>query len=176
MYLTHLHTAYSLSDSLITAEKLVKRQEYRKELSKAGIKHFPGCEFYYTPDINNKEMRKSYHLTVIAKTEEGVKNLYALSSLSYEQGFYYRPRIDFEMLKQHSTGLVVSSACLKGQIDCLLLEGKVLEAIDVAKKFKDLFGDKFFIEIMPHNIQEQIEVNPLLIELAQKLDIKLITT
>lgn len=195
-YLTHLHTAYSLSDSLITSEKLIKRlqelgmnkvaitdhgnllhvQEYRKDLSKAGIQHFPGCEFYYTPDINNKEQRKSYHLTVIAKTEEGVKNLYALSSLSYEKGFYYRPRIDFEMLKQHNKGLVVSSACLKGQIDCLLLENKVTEAIEVAKRFKELFNNNFYIEIMPHNIPEQIQVNPLLIELAQKLNIKLIAT
>ena len=143
MFLTHLHTAYSLSDSLITSTKLIDRlqelgmnkvaitdhgnllhvQEYRHELEKANISHYPGCEFYYTPDVNDKEMRKSYHLTVIAKTEQGVKNLYALSSLSYEKGFYYRPRIDYKMLQDHYEGLTVSSACLKGQIDCLLLEG-----------------------------------------------------
>lgn len=196
MFLTHLHTVYSLSDSLITSEKLIKRlneldmkkvaitdhgnllhiQEFRSDLSKAGIMHFPGCEFYYCDDVTNKEQRKSYHLTIIAKTEEGIKNLYALSSLSYEQGFYYRPRIDFNMLKDRYKGLVVSSACLKGQIDTLLLENKEQEAINVAQKFKDLFGDKFFIEIMPHNIQEQITVNPLLVNLAKKLNIKLITT
>ena len=195
-YLTHLHSAYSLSDSLITSDKLIERlkelgmdkvaitdhgnllhiQEYRHELQKAGIKHYPGCEFYFTPDINDKTQRKSYHLTVIAKTEEGVKNLYALSSLSYEKGFYYRPRIDFEMLKERNSGLVVSSACLKGQIDCLLLENKFQEALDCAKRFKDLLGDRFFIEIMPHNIEEQKFVNPLLIDIAKKLNIKLITT
>ena len=196
MFLTHLHSVYSLSDSLITSEKLVKRlqelemkkvaitdhgnllhiQEFRSDLSKAGIQHFPGCEFYYCDDINNKEQRKSYHLTIIAKTEEGIKNLYALSSLSYEKGFYYRPRIDFNMLKDRYKGLVVSSACLKGQIDSLLLDNKESEAILIAEKFKDLFGDKFFIEIMPHNIPEQQQVNPLLINLAKKLNIKLITT
>lgn len=195
-YLTHLHTAYSLSDSLITPDKLVNRlkelnmdkvaitdhgnllhtQEYRHELQKAGIKHYPGCEFYYSNDVNDKTQRKSYHLTVIAKTEEGVKNLYALSSLSYEKGFYYRPRIDFEMLKAHNKGLVVSSACLKGQLSCLLLENNAIEALNVAKKFKELLQDRFFIEIMPHNIEEQKLVNPLLIEIAKKLDIKLIAT
>lgn len=196
MFLTHLHSVYSLSDSLITTSKLVKRlnelnmkkvaitdhgnllhiQEFRKALKNNNISHFPGCEFYFTDDINNKEQRKSYHLTVIAKTEQGVKNLYTLSSLSYEKGFYYRPRIDFNLLKEYNEGLVVSSACLKGKLDCLLLEGKCLEALKYAQDMKNMLGDRFFIEIMPHNIEEQQKVNPLLIELAQKLGIKIITT
>ena len=196
MFLTHLHSVYSLSDSLITTSKLVKRlnelnmkkvaitdhgnllhiQEFRKALKNNNISHFPGCEFYFTDDINNKEQRKSYHLTVIAKTEQGVKNLYTLSSLSYEKGFHYRPRIDFNLLKEYNEGLVVSSACLKGKLDCLLLEGKCLEALKHAQDMKNILGDRFFIEIMPHNIEEQQKVNPLLIELAQKLGIKIITT
>ena len=196
MFLTHLHSVYSLSDSLITTDKLVKRlkelnmnkvaitdhgnllhiQEFRKALKKEGLQHFPGCEFYFCDGIDNKEQRRSYHLTVIAKTEQGVKNLYALSSLSYEKGFYYRPRIDFKLLEQYNEGLVVSSACLKGKLDCLLLEGKYQEALDHAQEMKNLLNDRYFIEIMPHNIPEQQQVNPLLIELAQKLNIKLITT
>ena len=196
MFLTHLHSVYSLSDSLITADKLVNRlkelnmnkvaitdhgnllhiQEFRKALKKEGISHFPGCEMYFCNDIHDKEQRKSYHLTVIAKTEQGVKNLYALSSLSYEKGFYYRPRIDFKLLEQYNEGLVVSSACLKGKLDCLLLEGKYQEALNHAEEMKNLLKDRFFIEIMPHNIPEQQQVNPLLIELAQKLNIKIITT
>lgn len=196
MFLTHLHSVYSLSDSLITADKLVKRlnelgmkkvaitdhgnllhvQEFRKALKKENIHHFPGTEAYYVDDIDNKEQRRSHHLTIIAKTEQGVKNLYALSSLSYEKGFYYRPRIDFKLLQQYNEGLVVSSACLKGKLDCLLLEGKYSEALQHAQDMKNVLGDRFFIEIMPHNIPEQQQVNPLLIELAQKLNIKIITT
>lgn len=195
-FLTHLHSAYSLSDSLITAERLAKRlqelnmkkvaitdhgnllhiQEYRQVLQKNNIQHFPGCEFYYCNDIEDKQQRRSFHLTAIAKTEQGVKNLYALSSLSYEKGFYYRPRIDFNLLEQYNEGIVFSSACLAGQLDRLLLEDKGIEALEVAKKFKNLLGDRYFIEIMPHNIPEQQTVNPLLIELAQSLDIKLIAT
>lgn len=195
-YLTHLHSAYSFSDSLITPAKLVKRlgelgmnkvaitdhgnllhtQEYRQALQKNNIQHFPGCEFYYCDDITNKEQRRSYHLTAIAKTEQGVKNLYTLSSLSYEKGFYYKPRIDFKLIQQYSEGIVFSSACLAGQLDRLLLEKEPLKALEVAQKFKNLLGDRYFIEIMPHNIPEQQEVNPLLIELAKKLDIKLIAT
>lgn len=195
-FLTHLHSAYSLSDSLITAERLAKRlqelnmekvaitdhgnllhiQEYRQVLQKNNIQHFPGCEFYYCNDIEDKQQRRSFHLTAIAKTEQGVKNLYILSSLSYEKGFYYRPRIDFNLLEQYNEGIVFSSACLAGQLDRLLLEGKGTEALEIAKKFKNLLGDRYFIEIMPHNIPEQQTVNPLLIELAQNLNIKLITT
>ena len=196
MFFTHLHSVYSLSDSLITSNKLVTRlnelcmkkvaitdhgnllhiQEFRKALKNNNIMHFPGCEYYFCDDINNKEQRKSYHLTVIAKTEQGVKNLYALSSLSYEKGFYYRPRIDIKLLEQYNEGLVVSSACLKGKLDCLLLEGKYTEAVEHAQAMKNLLNDRFFIEIMPHNILEQQQVNPLLIELAQKLNIKVIAT
>ena len=196
MFLTHLHSVYSLSDSLITTDKLVKRlkelgmnkvaitdhgnllhvQEFRKALKNNDISHYPGCEFYFCDDIENKEQRKSYHLTLIAKTEQGVKNLYALSSLSYEKGFYYRPRIDFKLLQQYNEGLVVSSACLKGKLDCLLLTGQAQEAIKHAQEMKDLLGNRYFIEIMPHNIPEQQQVNPLLIDVAHKLNIKLITT
>lgn len=196
MFLTHLHSVYSLSDSLITTDKLVKRlkelgmnkvaitdhgnllhvQEFRKALKNNDISHYPGCEFYFCDDIDNKEQRKSYHLTIIAKTEQGVKNLYALSSLSYEKGFYYRPRIDFKLLQKYNEGLVVSSACLKGKLDCLLLTGQAQEAIKHAQEMKDLLGNRYFIEIMPHNIPEQQQVNPLLIDIAHKLNIKLITT
>lgn len=193
---THLHTVYSLSDSLITSDKLIKRlkelnmnkvaitdhgnllhiQEYRHDLSSAGIQHFPGEEFYYCNDVNNKEQRASYHLVAIAKTEQGVKNLYSLSSLSYEKGFYYRPRIDFSMIEKYNEGLIFSSACLKGELDCLLLNNKIEEAYKCANKFKELLKDRYFIEIMPHNIPEQQTVNLSLIELGKKLNIPIVAT
>ncbi|MCM1260593.1 MAG: DNA polymerase III subunit alpha [Staphylococcus sp.] len=197
-YHSHLHSVYSLSDSLITPEKLVKRlkelnmdkvaitdhgnlyhvMKFREVLAKEGIQHFPGCEFYYCDDakIKDKEHRKKFHLVAIAKTEQGVKNLYKLSSLSFTDGFYYAPRIDFEMIKKYNEGLVFSSACIQGQISIHILKDEIKQAREVAKKFKDLLGDRFFIELMPHALEEQIKVNLELIKIAKELDIDLIAT
>lgn len=197
-YHTHLHSVYSLSDSLITPEKLVKRlkelnmdkvaitdhgnlyhvMKFREVLVKEGIQHFPGCEFYYCDDasVKDKDHRKKFHLVAIAKTEQGVKNLYKLSSLSFTEGFYYAPRIDFEMIKKYNEGLVFSSACIQGQISIHILKDELKQAREVAKKFKDLLGDRFFIELMPHALEDQIKVNLELIKIANELNIDLITT
>lgn len=198
LYHTHLHSYYSMGDSLITPKSLVKRLKelnldrvaitdhgnlyhvfkFNDELTKNGIKHFVGCEFYYCDDtkIKDKEHRKKYHLVAIAKTEQGIKNLYKLSSLSFIDGFYYAPRIDFEMIKKYNEGLVFSSACLKGKIDDLLLQDKYEEAKEEALRFKNLLNDRFYIEIMPHNIDLQIEVNKKLVKLAKEINVPLITT
>lgn len=196
--LIHLHTYFSLGDALISPEVLVKRLQelgldrvsitdhgnlyhifkFAPVLNKAGIKYFPGCEFYFCDNakVKDKEHRKKYHLIAVAKTEQGVKNLYKLSSLSFTEGFYYAPRIDFEMIKQYNDGLIFSSACLKGKIDDLLLQDKYEEAKEEALRFKNLLGNRFYIEIMPHNIDLQVKANELLVKLANELDIPLIAT
>ena len=198
LYPIHLHSYFSMGDSLITPQSLVKRLKelninkvaitdhgnlyhifkFHDELTKNNISHFLGCEFYYCDDtkIKDKEHRKKYHLIAIAKSEQGVKNLYKLSSLSFIDGFYYAPRIDFEMIKQYNEGLIFSSACLKGKIDDLLLQDKWEEAKEEALKFKNLLNDRFYIEIMPHNIDLQIDVNKKLVKLAKELNIPLIAT
>lgn len=196
--LIHCHTYFSFADSVIDPKRLVKRLKecninkvaltdhgnlhciYRfgKVLKENNITYFPGCEFYFTNDVKLKdnEHRKSYHLIIIAKSEKGLKNLYKLSSLSYIDGFYYKPRIDYEYLKQYNEGLVCSSACIQGIIGSLILEDKYEEAKIEAQKFKDIFGNRFYIEIMPHNLPEQVKANIQLIKLSQELNIKLVAS
>lgn len=197
-YPIHLHSYFSLSDSLISPKKLVNRlkelnidkvaitdhgnlyhiMKFREVLEKEEIKHFPGCEFYYCDDatIKDKEHRKKFHLIAVAKNEIGVKNLYKLSSMSFLDGFYYAPRIDFEMIKKYNEGIVFSSACIQGQISIHILQDELDKAKEIAQKFKDLLGDRFYIEIMPHALEEQVKANIGLIKIAKELDIPLIAT
>lgn len=197
-YHTHLHSVYSLGDALITPETLVKRAKelnldkvtitdhgnlyhifkFASELNKNGISYFPGCEFYYCDNalLKDKDHRKKYHLIAIAKTEQGVKNLYKLSSLSFTEGLYYAPRIDFDMISKYNEGLIFSSACVKGKISELILNDQYDLAVAEALKFKQLLGDRFYIEIQPHNIEQQIKANPLLARLALENDIPVVVT
>lgn len=197
-YHTHLHSVYSLGDALITPQSLIQRAKELKldkvtitdhgnlyhifkfagELNKNGISYFPGCEFYYCDNakLKDKDHRKKYHLIAIAKTEQGVKNLYKLSSISFTEGLYYAPRIDFDMISKYNEGLIFTSACVKGKIDDLLLNDKYDEAVQEANKFKQLLGNRFYIEIQPHNIEMQVKVNPLLARLALENDIPLVAT
>ena len=194
----HCHSFFSFSDSVISPDRLLKRLQdcninriaitdhgnlhhifrFGNLLQKNNITYFPGCEFYYVDDIKLKdnEHRKSYHLIVIAKSPKGLRNLYKLSSISYLDGFYYKPRIDFESLKQYNEDLVVSSACIQGKIGSLLLEDKYEEAKNEALKFKEVFNDRFYIELMPHALDEQVKANLLLIKLAKELNIKLVAS
>lgn len=196
--LIHCHTYFSFADSVINPERLLQRLKdcnikkvaltdhgnlhhifrFGPLLQKNNITYFPGCEFYYTDNIQLKdaEHRKAYHLIVIAKTSKGLKNLYKLSSISYLDGFYYKPKIDFESLKKYNEDLVVSSACVQGKIGNLLLEDKYEEAKNEALKFKEVFGNRFYIEIMPHALDEQVKANELLIKLAKELNIKLVAS
>ena len=194
----HLHSFFSFADSVIDPKRLVNRLKecninriaitdhgnlhhvfrFEKILRENNITYFPGEEFYFTPDISKKDIdhRKSYHLIIIAKSEKGLKNLYKLSSLSYLEGFYYKPRIDYKSLKKYNEDLVCSSACVQGIIGSLILEDKYEEAKIEAQKFKDIFGDRFYIEIMPHNLQEQVKANIQLIKLSKELNIKLVAS
>ncbi len=152
--------------------------KFSKKLKDAGIKYYPGEEFYFTPDatLKDKDHRKAFHLLAIAKTEKGVKNLYKLSSLSFMEGFYYNPRIDFEMLKKYNEGIIFSTACISGLVPELILADKIKEAEEMLLKYKEILKENLYIEIMPHNLPDQIKVNSAMVELSKKHNIPLLAT
>ncbi|MBN2403630.1 MAG: DNA polymerase III subunit alpha [Spirochaetes bacterium] len=199
----HNHSDFSVLDGAITIKKLVARAvelgmpgvavtdhgnmfgaiELYQEAEKAGIKPVIGQEFYVAPDSRlrkesqNKGKDASYHLLLIAKNETGYKNLIKLSSIGYTEGFYYKPRIDREVLEKYKDGLICSSACIKGEIPSLCIKGRSGEARNKAGEYRELFGqDNFFLEIQYHGIPEQKTANTEIIKLSKALNIPLIVT
>ncbi|MBO4409143.1 MAG: DNA polymerase III subunit alpha [Spirochaetales bacterium] len=194
----HNHTDFSLLDGAASISKYVaKAKEYgMKALAitdhgnmfgvldfydsckKAGIQPIPGCEFYINPE--GRAIKDAgnhyYHLILLAMNDKGYHNLMELNSIAYLEGFYYKPRIDNETLAAHSEGLICTSACLAGEISQKLLDGNVEGAYETARWYKDLFGDRYYIEIQNHFIPEEIQVLPQLVKLARDLDIKIIAT
>lgn len=144
----------------------------------AGIKPIIGCEFYVVDDYKNKHGKQNFdHLILIAKNNAGYKNLLKLNTIAFMEGFYYKPRIDYELLSKHSEGLICLSACLAGRIPKLILEHRPLDAEKFAIKLNNMFekGD-FYLEIQNHGIPEEDEVRRELIKLSKKLNIKLVAT
>jgi DNA polymerase-3 subunit alpha len=156
--------------------------EFYLEAQKAGIKPIIGIEVYMAPGkrqdrlTNNGIKDASYHLVLLAKDETGYRNLIKLSSLGYLEGFYYKPRIDWELLEKYHEGVICLSACLKGQIPHLLIQNRVDEATKLAEQFKALFGTDFYLEIQNHGINEEAIARHALADLGKKLDIKLVVT
>ena len=142
------------------------------------IKYIHGIEFYICADtkIKDKDSRY-YHLIALAKNEQGRLNINKLVSLSeHPDNFYSKPRIDFEMLKEHKEGLIICSACLAGEISKLIMDDKNVEATNVALKYKEEFGDDYYIEIQSHNDKDQIEVNKKLVQIATENKIEIVVT
>ncbi len=155
--------------------------EFIRDKRECKVKPIIGCEVYMTEDMNVKatdsgKMPKNNHLILLAKNETGYKNLIKLVSLGYTQGFYYKPRIDFELLKRHSDGLICLSACLAGIIPQRLLVGDYEGANEWAVRFKELFGEDFYIELQDHGIAEQRRILPALRDIAVKNGIKMVAT
>ena len=203
---THLHTHsyYSLLDGLSSPKDLVKcarrmgskslaltdhgtcagLYNFQKACKEEGIKPILGMEGYITADHTVKEKGTSmHHILLLAKNKTGYQNLIHLSSKAYLEGFYYKPRIDFDLLQKHHEGLIVGSACCAGEIPCFLWNGDKKKAIEVAGKFKDVFGDDFYIEIMTHvyyldKQQEDREkkLAGMLYKLSKEMNIKAICT
>ena len=154
--------------------------DFYKACKKEGIKPIIGCEVYVAmrsrydkePGIDNKY----YHLILLAKNQQGYKNLSKLVSLGFLEGYYYKPRIDKEILEKYHEGLVCLSACLAGEINQKLLYGKEEDAEETALWHKNLFGEDYYIEIQNNGIQEQVLANQKLVKLARKLDIPLVAT
>ncbi|PKL39738.1 MAG: DNA polymerase III subunit alpha [Spirochaetae bacterium HGW-Spirochaetae-1] len=200
----HNHSDYSLLDGAITVGKLVKKAidmgmpaialtdhgnmfgaiEFYQKARKAGITPIIGQEFYMAPGsrlskefVKDSNEEKSYHLLLLAKNEKGYKNLLKLSSIGYTEGFYYKPRIDMEMLVKHSEGLICGSACLAGQIPRHIMKGQLKEARDLAGTYSEIFGrDNFYLELQDHGIPEQVQVNRELVAISSELNIPLIAT
>ncbi len=193
----HTHSVYSLLDGLCRIDDLIKKtKEYNMpavaitdhggmygifkfylSAKKAGIKPIIGQEFYYIPDLSDKKNKNYYHLTVLAKNLQGYKNLMRLSSLAHLQGFYYKPRIDFNWLKKYSEGLIVLSGCMRGQLIQLIQNSQLQTAEESARRFKEVFENDFYIEIQRHpQIKELEEINKQLINISRKLNIPLAAT
>jgi DNA polymerase-3 subunit alpha len=198
----HLHTEYSLLDGAIRIKELVARaQEFRvpalamtdhgnlfgavefyKQVRKAGIKPIIGCEMYVAPSSRfdrggSENEEASFHLILLARDNEGYRNLVTLVTRAYLEGFYYKPRIDMDLLEQYSGGLIGLSACLKGEIAYCLQRGLQDRAREKALRFKHILGpDNFYIEIQENGLPEQKEANEKLIALARELHIGLVAT
>jgi DNA polymerase-3 subunit alpha len=197
----HLHTEWSLLDGAIRIEDLTKRLieygmpgcaitdhgtlygiiHFYTKLKEAGLKPIIGCEFYVAEGSRfekkaSKRGEAGTHLVLLAKNKEGYQNLLKLASIAYLEGFYYRPRIDKEVLKQYHQGLIAMSACLEGEIPRLLLGGNLNKAIEVAKWYKELFKDDFYLELQKNDLPEQDKVNEGILEIAEKLRIKCVAT
>ena len=144
-----------------------------------GVKPIIGCEFYVTTgDIKDKSQnnREYFHLVLIAKNETGYKNLIKLVSIAQIDGFYYKPRINHELLKTYHDGLICLSACLQGEICQTLLKKSYQETIDVAKFYKELFNDDYYLEIQDHGLPDQKRTNPDIIKIGKELDIPIVIT
>jgi DNA polymerase-3 subunit alpha len=196
----HVHSHYSLLDGAIRINELVETAkehgseavaltdhgnlfgmvEFYKAATGAGIKPIIGCELYMAPgDRRDKETRgisdASFHLLALAKNHQGYQNLLKLSSIAYLEGFYYRPRVDKEVLQEYSEGLICSSACLGGEIPQALLRDDPKAAEEITKTYLDIFGpENFFLELQDHGLEEQKRVNPMLAELAKRMGVGLI--
>lgn len=194
----HVHTEYSLLDGATRVKELLKHakdnnmpavaitdhgvmygaMELYRLAKEAGVKPVIGCEFYIIDgDIKDKEKKQDmYHLVLIAKNNEGYKNLVKLASIAHVDGFYYKPRINHELLEKYSNGLICLSACIGGEVPKLILKGFKEDAIEKAKYYKKLFGEDYYIEIQDHGLDEQKRTNPDLIKIAKELDIELVIT
>lgn len=199
----HNHTDYSLLDGVLRIDDILKKaKEYKmsalaitdhgnmfgvikfyENCLKSGIKPIIGCEVYVAPESRFEKKsihgisEASYHLILLVKNYTGYLNLMELTSIGYLQGFYYRPRVDKEVLARLKDGLICFSACLKGEIPHLIIKGEINKAYDVAREYDSLFGKgNFYLEIMNQNLNDQIKVNTELIKMSKELNIPLVAT
>ncbi len=193
----HLHTEYSLLDGAAKVDDLVEHLAknninacaitdhgnmyaslyFAEECVKKGIKYIIGCELYATDDhLDKRAGTSTEHIILLAKNKVGYRNIVKLDSLSFIDGFYGKPRISYEYIKQHAEGVICLSACLAGRMPRLLMEGNYEGAKKWAQEMKEVFGEDFYIELQDHGIAEEKQVIPDLIKIARELDIQLVAT
>jgi len=196
----HVHSEYSLLDGANRIKELPKRikelgmnsvaitdhgvmygaVEFYKACKKEGIKPIIGCEVYVAPRSRfDKEANidnKYNHLILLAKNNNGYKNLTKLVSLGFTEGYYYKPRIDLELLEKYHEDLICMSACLAGSIPQEILKNNITKAIELVKYYKKLFGEDFYLEIQHNGLKEQQIVNQKLIEISRELEVPLVAT
>ena len=196
----HVHTEYSLLDGSARIKDLIQRTkelgmeavaitdhgsmfgviQLYKEAKKNGIKPIIGSEVYVAINKYTEKEQKDknqYHLVLLAENNIGYQNLMKIVSEGYVNGFYYKPRVDHDILRKYSEGIICLSACLGGEVQQHILNNNMDRAIEVASIYRDIFGkDNFFLELQNHGLQEQIQVNNALINISNKLDIPLVAT
>ena len=198
----HTHTEYSLLDGSNKIKNYVARVkelgmnsaaitdhgvmygvvEFYKEAKAAGINPIIGCEIYVAPNSRfDRELShgddRYYHLVLLAENNQGYANLMKIVSIGFTEGYYYRPRVDFETLEKYHEGLIALSACLAGEIPRYLVRGQYEEAKDIALKYQNCFGkENFFLELQNHGIKEQNLVNQQLLRMSEELGIELVCT
>ena len=194
----HVHTEFSLLDGIARVNKLVditKERGYSavaitdhgnmygtlqffEECIKAGIKPIIGCEFYICNDLHKKQGKDDIgHIILLAKNNKGYHNLMKMNEIAFCEGFYYKPRIDYDTLAKYSEGVICLSACLAGHIPSLILQRRYDEADALALKLKGMFAEgDFYLEIQNHNLPEQKIVNQYLAEMSKKFNIKMVAT
>ncbi len=196
----HLHTQYSVLDGAVRIKEVAGKAveygmpavamtdhgnvfgavDFYQELSATGIKPIIGCELYVAPAARQERKASSaaeaaYHLTVLAADMTGYQNLIKLVSEAYLSGFYYRPRVDKELLARHSSGIICLSGCLQGEANNFLQQGQVEKAHVSLAEYRDIFGpDNFFVELHRHGMAIQDECNTQLVQLAQDLGLGLV--
>ncbi len=192
----HVHSEYSILDGACRIPELAKRAaelempavsltdhgslagavDLYKAARKEGVKPVLGCEVYVADD--RRAQQKGYaHLTLLAQTTEGYGNLIKLSSLGYLEGYYYKPRVDWELLQQYGTGLIALSGCLSGRVSKALEENRVGDAEGELDRLEQIFGrDAVYVEMQNAHLDVQQRINPLLVELAAKRNLPLVAT
>jgi DNA polymerase-3 subunit alpha len=202
----HLHTEYSLLDGASRPEALAKRVaqlgmpacaitdhgnmfgavEFYNAMKSVGVKPVIGCEMYVaygsrldktSVEDQQADAGSNNHLIVLAANDTGYKNLVKLVSAGYTEGFYYKPRIDKELLREHREGLIVLSSCLKGEVSQSLAGGNYAKARDAALQYKEILGaENFFLEIQDHGIPDQQKIVPMMARLGEEVGLELVAT
>ena len=153
--------------------------DFYKACKKEGIKPIIGCEVYVasrTRFDKEPQDKKYYHLILLAKNNKGYQNLSKLVSLGFTEGYYYKPRIDLEILEKYHEGIICLSGCLAGSVSQAILNGNIEEAENVAKWYKNVFGEDYYLEIQNNGVKEQVMVNQKIIQIARRLDIPIVAT
>ena len=195
----HLHTQYSLLDGAASIDPLMERLkalgmtacaitdhgvmygvvEFYQAAKKAGIHPVIGCEVYVCPNMDDRlsGARDYNHLILLAENDEGYHNLTKLVSEGFTRGFYYKPRVDYDLLRRYAKGLIALSACISGELPQLLLNGRREAARESVKKHLEIFGEgNYFIEIQDHGLAEQKQVLPELVALSREMGVPLVAT
>jgi DNA polymerase-3 subunit alpha len=193
----HVHSEYSLLDGACRVDALCRRTaddgvpgialtdhgvmfgavEFHDSAKKHGLTPIIGCEAYIAPRGRfDRTVRDEAHITLLAADEEGYKNLTALISAGFLEGYYYKPRIDMGLLEKHNRGLIVLSGCMSSLVAAPLLKNDRVGSLKAAKEFHDIFGDRFYIEIMRHGMPEEDLINDGLISVARELNLPLVAT
>jgi DNA polymerase-3 subunit alpha len=197
----HVHTEFSLLDGACRIKELVKRAkelnmnsiaitdhgtmygvvEFFKQAKKEGIKPILGFEAYVAPrkmkDKDPQKDKSQYHLVLLAENYEGYKNLLKICSAGFVDGFYYKPRVDYDLLRENSSGIIALSACLAGEVQSHILDNNYDKAVETALIYRDIFGENnFFLEMQDHGMKEQHIINQGLVKMNKQIGIPLVAT